>query len=187
MDVQGLKKVYINQRGLGAAYREGIKQATNEIVYFTGIDFPFGLDNIKDCLKEIEDYDIIFASKAHPKSKISNSLKRRVTSKVFRFFLRIFLGLKIMDPQGCVMFHRKKINKILKYCDSDNAFFETQIALYSEFDGFKYLEIPVCYDDPRSDSKINIQKDGQEMLRAIIAERPKIKRLSKICKSGGII
>lgn len=175
----GLQKVFIMQRSFGLAYRYGIQKAENDIIYFTGIDFPFGYQNILECLKYIRKYDIVFASKAHQKSILKNSLKRRVISNIFRFLVRILLGLKTRDPQGCVMFRRKNIIKILKNCDSKSVFFATQIALYLEHFNYKTIEIPVRYLDVRLESKINIRRDCLDVFKAILRERSKITEMRK--------
>lgn len=177
LNLKGLKKIYIKGRGLGLAYKEGIAKSTNDLVYFTGIDFPFGYKNISDCLEYINDNDFVLASKAHPSSVIRTTLKRKISSCIYRFLLRVLLGLKTKDPQGCVLFKKSKISKILEYCDSDSAFFETQLALYSEINGNKLIEIPVRYVDGRKDSKFHISTDGKKMLMQIFKEREKIKKV----------
>jgi len=43
-----VKSIFLKKKGLGNAYREGIKLASQPFFYFTGIDFPFGYKNILD-------------------------------------------------------------------------------------------------------------------------------------------
>lgn len=175
MKYLGIRKIFMAERGLGRAYREGIRQSTHNIVYFTGIDFPFGYKNITDCLKSIGQNDVVFASKSHPKSIIKNSLKRKLISSAFHVLVGLLLGLRTKDPQGCVMFRRDKILAILDNCDSNTAFFETQLALYCERASLKTIEIPVRYFDARPDSKMNIKADSKAIFKEIFLERKKIK------------
>lgn len=171
IDSPQVKNIYMKKRGLGAAYKRGILSATAPIAYFTGIDFPFGLENIIDSLAQIEGHDIIFSSKAHPDSIIEVSFKRRVASEIYRALLGIFLGLKIKDPQGCVLFRTDAIKRIVGKCDSESAFFETQIAIQTQAYGLKYTEIPVKYLSPRKGSKFSIVVDGLEMAKNVVKER----------------
>ena len=173
---RNLRKIIMEKKGLGSAYRAGIKAATKPIIYFTGIDFPFGFQNILDCHNFIHSFDLVLASKAHPQSVIKSGLKRNLSSVVYRSLLKLFLGMKVDDPQGCAMFNREKILKVLKYCDSDNAFFSTQLALYGERNGFTIREIPVNYTIPRTGSKISVTRDGWQMFKQVLKERKKLKQ-----------
>lgn len=169
-----LKTIFLKKRGLGSAYRAGIKAAKFPIVYFSGVDLPFGCRDIMNCYRKIDEYDFIVGSKAHPKSKIKVNFKRKFTSSFLRLLLRIFLGLKTRDPQGSAMFRREKIIKFLRLCDSDDAFFQSQLVLQSERHGLKVVEIPVKYISPRKGSKMRI-KDGVRMIKQILVEKRKLK------------
>lgn len=176
-----VRKIYLNKRGLGSAYRAGIKAASNQLIYFTGMDFPFGFKNILDCYSQIDKHDLVLASKAHKKSVIRINLKRLISSFVYQSLHRFLLKMKTGDAQGCAMFYRKKILKYLKYCDSNDAFFQTQLALYGEMAGLSILEIPVCYINPRNNSKFSVSKDGWQMLKQMLKERKKLTRYRKGC------
>ncbi|MCX6810128.1 MAG: glycosyltransferase family 2 protein [Candidatus Berkelbacteria bacterium] len=169
-----LKAIFLKKRGLGNAYRAGIKAATYPVVYFSGVDLPFGCKDIMNCYRKIEECDFIVGSKAHSKSKVEVSFKRRISSSFLRLLLRVFLGLKTRDPQGSAMFKREKVIKLLRFCDSDDAFFQSQLVLQSERHGLKVVEIPVKYISPRKGSKMRI-KDGLRMARQIMAERKKLR------------
>lgn len=174
LEETSIKKYFFKERAFGTAYRTGIQNATNEIVYFTGIDFPFGYENVLDCYHCIGKNDLVFASKAHPDSIIRNSLKRKIASKIYQVAIRQILGLKIRDPQGCVMLRRSKILPNLEKCDAKDAFFSTQIAIYSQLSGCRMIEIPIVYSNPRLNSQFNVIKDGKEMLKQLFTEVWKI-------------
>lgn len=179
LNYPGLKRIFVKEKGLGGAYRAGIKAAKYPIVYFTGMDFPFGYKNILDCYQYIEENDFVLASKAHPESKIRISRRRRLSSRVYRFFLKTLLGMRTRDAQGCAMFKLDKILRLLSKCDSNDAFFQTQLVLQAEKSGLKMIEIPVVYIDPRDDSKISVTQDGWKMFKQILSERRKIRRETK--------
>lgn len=169
-----LKTIFLKKRGLGSAYRAGIKAAKYPVIYFSGVDLPFGCRDIMNCYRKIEEYDFIVGSKAHPKSRVEINYKRKLSSAFLRLLLRFFLGLKTRDPQGSAMFKREKIIKFLPLCDSNDAFFQSQLVLYSERSGLKVIEIPVKYISPRKGSKMRI-KDGVRMTKQILAERKKLR------------
>ncbi|KKR17611.1 MAG: Glycosyl transferase family 2 [candidate division CPR2 bacterium GW2011_GWC1_41_48] len=178
LDFINIKKIFVKEKSFGLALREGIKKASYDNIYFSGIDFPFGFENITNSLKYIDKYDIVFSSKTHPDSDVKRSIKRKVASIVYDFILKRLLGLKINDPQGTLMFDTKKIRELLPYCNSNDPFFTTQLALYVQLNRLKYIEIPVKYY-PRSDSKMSVVKDGSRMFKQIMGERKKIKKIER--------
>lgn len=166
-----LKSLFLKTRGLGAAYKQGIAAATGEIIYFTGIDFPFGYQNILDSLAYIGPNDLVFSSKAHPKSVIRAPIHRKFVSFAFRAIMKALLPININDPQGCLTAKAEALKDIAQYCDSSGAFFQTQTALYANLLGYKSVEIPVSYLNPRKGTKFAIGKDGAKILHQMVEER----------------
>jgi len=168
----------IGKRGIGKALRYALKKANMEHVVFSAIDLPFGFSDLKNANKIWNKHDIIFGSKAHPNSKINMPLNRRASSFIYRTLLKIFFNLKIKDPQGSVFLKKSKIVKVLEKCNSDNAFFTSQLAIYGKLAGLTMSEVPVSMSkQSRRKSKFNLLKDGSAMFFSILREYAKIKKL----------
>lgn len=175
------KILFANEKGHGLALKMAIQNAKYNNIVLTGIDLPFGFKDLKDAAKIWEDYDIIFGSKAHPKSRIVNTFQRRINSWTYRFLLKIFFKLNIKDPQGSVFLKKDKIKPLLKYCTEKNAFFTTQIAIYGKLFNLKMIEIPVeMKKEKNRKSSYKIIKDGRQILLSMIKEYRKIKRIKNI-------
>ena len=173
-----IKAFSIKKRGIGAAYRLAIKNAKYDHRVLSAIDLPFGFTDLNNAHKFWNKHDIIFGSKAHPDSKIYVSLNRRISSIIYRFLLNIFFNLKIKDPQGSVFLKKSKIVKVLEKCNSDNAFFTSQLAIYGKLAGLTMSEVPVSMSkQSRRKSKFNLLKDGSAMFFSILREYAKIKKL----------
>ncbi|HRN69563.1 MAG TPA: glycosyltransferase family 2 protein [Candidatus Woesebacteria bacterium] len=172
---RSLRVVYISKKGHGLAIKTAIEKARYNNVVITGADLPFGLTDLKRALKLWHKYDLIFGSKLHPKSTYYTSQQRKVVSHIYSFLLRIFLNLEIKDPQGSIFIQRKKILPLLKYCDSPNAFFTTQLAVYSQMHKLSIKEIPVSSStiSKYRASKYNVLSDGYKMFKAIMNEYAK--------------
>lgn len=166
-----VRKLFLDTRGLGAAYKQGIIEASTETIYFTGIDFPFGFENITDSLRYLDHYDMVFSSKAHPDSIIHAPFLRKIVSFIFRLIMRVFLPVTVRDPQGCLTAKSAVLKDVANFCDSTDAFFQTQTALYGGLLGYRIAEIPVNYIKPRFGSKFSIRKDSPKIFRQFLRER----------------
>ncbi len=165
---------YLKKKGLGLAYKLGIKQAKGKHIILGAIDLPFGFSDIKRAINLWDKYDIIYGSKALPDSVVYSSWERKLVSIVYRYLLRLFFRVSIKDTQGTVFLKKDSISKIISLCSADNAFFTAQIAIYGEKFNLKMQEIPIKFDINNlkiRSSRFNIFKEGQHMLTSMIKER----------------
>jgi hypothetical protein len=120
-------------------------------------------------LKISNDYDIIFGSKSHPKSITYSPTIRKVASRAYRLLLKFLFGIKTGDTQGTVFLKKNRILPLLKKCDSNNAFFSAQLAIYSEKQGLKVTEVPVKnVKKILRKSKYHVFSNGSEMLLSML-------------------
>lgn len=175
-----IKVLYLKKKGHGAALRMALENASYDYCLLTAIDIPFGFNDLKQMLPLSSRYDLIFGSKAHPDSKIKTDLKRKLASYIFRFLLWAFFRLPIRDPQGSIFINRSSILPILKYCQSDNAFFTTQLAIYSKLFGLRLAEIPVTLAANIRKSKYSVLRDGSDLFLTLLEEYRKY----RVVKNG---
>jgi glycosyltransferase involved in cell wall biosynthesis len=114
---------YAANRGKGEALRIGVEASSGGLVIYTDIDFPYTIESMScmiDTLRE-EVADIVIGVK--DSSYYTHvPLMRRLISRLFRFFVRLFLqiptddtqcGLKGFDQKGKSIFLRTTINRYL--------------------------------------------------------------------------
>ncbi len=176
---KSLKVIYLSKKGHGLAIKTAIQKAKYDHIVITGADLPFGLDDLRKVLKIWNNYDLIFGSKLHPDSTYYTSAKRAIVSRIYNLLLKLFFNLKVQDPQGSIFIQRKKVLPLLKYCDSPNAFFTTQLAIYSQMYNLSLKEIPVKSSKMSKvrPSKYKIFSDGYKMFRAVVDEYQKVRRM----------
>lgn len=173
--LKNLTLVFLEEKGHGIALKTAIEKAKFDHVVLTGADLPFGFEDLDKAIKEWSNYDLIFGSKLHPDSVYPNSNNRKFASSIFSNFLKIFFGLSIRDPQGSIFLYKPKVKTLLKFCDSKNAFFTAQLAIYSQRHKLKMKEIPVKFSNSKTrDSKYKITKDGPELINTLMSEFIKI-------------
>ena len=162
------------KRGLGIGIQLGIDNARYDNLFFYAIDIPFGFDIIDQSLAALESADVVIGSKGHPKSIIKRSISRRMYSKMLNTALLLLFRLNVKDTQGSIMFRKSDVKKFRKSLDSDTAFLQTQIILYSKKHGSKIKEIPIRFIQKSSKTRMKPFKDGLRMAKELIKERARM-------------
>ena len=176
--VKNVRVITLKSKGHGLAMKTSILQAKGENVLLTAIDLPFGFSDLQEMLKLSNQFDIIFGSKAHPKSLIYSPLLRKISSGIYRFLLRLFFAVKIGDTQGTVFLKKERILPILKNCDSENAFFSAQLAIFAVKEKLRITEVPVrMKKEILRKSKYNILGDGKTMFMSMLKTYLKIRTI----------
>lgn len=166
-------------KGIGIAFKEGLNIAKNDLVFFYGVDLPFGLDIIGQSFSSLKEADIVLGSKNHKDSLNRAPIKRKISSFIYNSLLKILFQLKIKDTQGSIAFKKSRVANIIPYCTANDAFFSTQLIIYGIMVGLKVEEIPIKYVRVRSESKINILKDGLLMFKQLLEEFKRYKSIKK--------
>jgi dolichyl-phosphate beta-glucosyltransferase len=162
---KNVKIITLKKKAHGLALKTGIQKAQGEYVLLTAIDFPFGFSDLEEMFKISNRYDIIFGSKAHPKSIIYSSLLRKISSKTYRLFLKMLFNIKIKDTQGTVFLKKASVIPILKNCNASNAFLTAQLAIFAERNKLIVYEVPVTMKkEILRKSRYNVFSNGGEML-----------------------
>jgi glycosyltransferase involved in cell wall biosynthesis len=91
---------YTPNRGKGYAVKTGVIQSSGNIVIFADGDLDISHDKIREYITELENCDIVIASKRHPQSKVNAPFSRKFLSRMFNLFVRIAIGLKVKDTQS---------------------------------------------------------------------------------------
>lgn len=102
----------VNQ-GKGYALRYGVKECKNELCIYTDIDFPFTEESLLTIYYSLcnEEADIVVGNRDKTYYKKVPGI-RIVISKVLRFFIRVFLGMKISDTQCGLKGYNEKGKKL---------------------------------------------------------------------------
>jgi glycosyltransferase involved in cell wall biosynthesis len=91
---------YIPNRGKGYAVRHGVLQSHGEAVMFLDGDLDISPDSIKDYVETLNTFDLVVASKRHPKSSVTIPRSRAFLSRAFNFLIRMGTGIPQKDTQA---------------------------------------------------------------------------------------
>jgi glycosyltransferase involved in cell wall biosynthesis len=137
-----IKVEHLSNPSYGGAMIRGIEKAKGDYIVFFNIDFwdKRFIDLIK---VDLLGYDIVVGSKNLPGSLDRRPFSRRLVTRVFNFFLRIFFGYKGTDTHGIKVLRREKLIPIVGKCRTTAGIFDSEMLIRAQRFGMKILELPV--------------------------------------------
>ncbi|MCA1844318.1 MAG: glycosyltransferase, partial [Actinobacteria bacterium] len=153
-------------KGYGNAMRRGIDLASGDLLVITAADLPFGFSDLDEALSHRPRPELMIGSKAHPRSLVEVSAKRKLMSLAFRLLRRVALGLNVGDSQGTILIDRVLAQRLRPHLASADFFFSTELIALATRLGVAPVELPVDYRNPRPGSTVRPLHDGLRMARA---------------------
>ena len=142
-DIFGNRIVYLENeknQGKGFSLRKGFKEANGQYLIFTDNDLPYGVESIKDALRELKKGTEVVIGERHD----------FYNDKLFKFFLRPFLyvfleilfGLHYFDTQaGLKGFKREAAKTIFSLAFTNQFAIDVEILYLSQKLGYSIKPI----------------------------------------------
>ncbi len=135
---------YEQNRGKGYAVKQGVVQSKGDIVLFLDGDFDISPIEIKDYVKQLEGYDLVIASKAHPLSTVSGPASRMFLSKMFNLLVRSLIAIKINDTQsGLKVGNGSVLRRIFEIMLVQRYAFDVELLAIATKLDLKVKELPI--------------------------------------------
>jgi glycosyltransferase involved in cell wall biosynthesis len=154
-------------RGKGYSVRNGLLQATGEVVMFTDADLSAPMQEANLLIAAIADgADVAIGSRWMDKTRqtIHQPLYRRFFGRCFNWVTRTVMGLPFKDTQcGFKAFKRPAAQIIFRLQRIERWGFDPEILFIARKLGYRIQEVPVTWGhDERS--RMSYLKDGMKML-----------------------
>ncbi|MBO5999513.1 MAG: glycosyltransferase [Lachnospiraceae bacterium] len=151
----------IPEKGLGAAFRHGVREADADVVGYMDIDLSTDLEALERTIRVFmndpgTDYvnGTRFAKNARTIGRI---WYRRITSAGLVFILHSMLGMKVTDALcGFTFIRTSKAKELVEQCGNDNGwFYMVELLLRAERAGMQILDLPVTFTE-NYDTTVNV-------------------------------
>lgn len=147
----GLSHIIVREltqnRGKGAALRDGLAQARGNIIGFidAGNDIEISSLPLMLDMMKFSNADIVIGSKRHVLSKVSYPPIRRIYSSGYQLLNRILFRLHVKDTQvGLKIFRCEVIHTILPHITIDRFAFDLELLVIATLLGYKkIIESPI--------------------------------------------
>lgn len=170
--IEEITFVKVPEKGVGLALKTSWAQSNAEIVGYMDLDLATDLPHFIEAYTAIaqNDYDIVYGSRLHPKSKVINRpFKREVASRVFNFLLKTYLDVHFSDGMCGFKFLKRSVYPVLyeKGAQNNGWFFSTELLVISEWLGLKVFELPIKWTDDVSSSRVKIIPLAKRYIRSM--------------------
>jgi glycosyltransferase involved in cell wall biosynthesis len=153
-------------KGRGRALRQIILESPADVVAYMDVDlstdlvyFPLLIEGIR------AGYDLSIGSRLLQAAAVERSLKREIISRGYNLLVRALFFNHFSDAQHGFKAIRTSVGRALvPLVQNNNWFFDTELLLLAERNGFRIFEVPVVWiEDP--DSSVRIVKTiGEDLL-----------------------
>jgi len=169
-DVRVLK---LDLRGRGRALREAWTKSDADIVAYTDVDISTELPAIEKMCRAIHEdgFDIATGSRLLPNSEVTRGTKREFISRSYNLMIKAILFTRFSDAQcGCKAMTRRVVNELIPQVKDNAWFFDTELLVLGEKQGYRIADIPVHWVDD-DDSRVRIVSTAWEDIKGILRLR----------------
>ena len=158
-------------RGKGAAVREGLLRSRGEIVLFSDADLSTPIEELAKLEDALErGADVAIGSRALPDSNlvVRQAWVRETMGKTFNVLVRLFTGLPFRDTQcGFKLMRGEMARSLAAEMREDGFAFDVELILLANRRGATIVELPVTWrNDERS--RVNAVSDPVRMLASML-------------------
>ena len=168
----------VPRRGVGLALKHSWRQSKADIVGYMDLDLATDLPHFLEAYRAIaeQDFDLVYATRLHPKSKvIGRTLKREISSRGFNFLLKMYLNVDFSDGMCGFKWLKRSVYQQLHDggAENDGWFFSTELLTVAEWQGLKICELPVQWTDDVSSSRVKILPLAKKYIKSMIELKSK--------------
>ncbi|MCX8008997.1 MAG: glycosyltransferase family 2 protein [Patescibacteria group bacterium] len=172
-----VRYIHLDEKGRGRAVKKAWRECDDDILAYMDVDLSTDLKHFPPLVRSLlRGYDIAIGTRNVKGSRVfKRTLLRTITSKVYIFIIKLFLGAHFSDAQcGFKAVTRRVVKKVLPYVKDNEWFFDTELLLIAEKSGYRIYEEPVTWiDNPGSTVRVLKTAQGDlEGLYRLFRERP---------------
>lgn len=179
-EIPNLSYLRIPEKGVGAAFRAGVRETKAEIVGYMDIDLSTDLRALYVMKRIFEDHPeaaMVNASKQAKKSvTIGRAWYRNLTSKGLTLLMKAGLGMKASDAIcGFKFFRREFAESLIRQSDqTENGwFFIIELLIRAERSGLRVVELPVVYREAEG-GHVDVVKQSLNYMKNISKLRSRL-------------
>ena len=169
-----VRHVRLEQKGRGRALKRAWAESDADIVAYMDVDLSTDLSALPQTIAAVDDegYDIAIGSRLTRGARvIGRSFKRELISRSYSLIFRAMFLAGFQDAQcGFKAVSRRAADDVAPLVVDNGWFFDTEMLLIAEKNGYRIKEIPVKWtDDP--DSRVKIISTAREDIKGLLRLR----------------
>jgi glycosyltransferase involved in cell wall biosynthesis len=168
--VPGVSALHLGQKGKGRAVRAAWSSSSARIVCYMDVDLSTDLGGLLPLVAPLLSghSDVSIGSRFARGAHVVRGARREAVSHMYRLVLRGTLRNQFTDATCGFKAARREIAEILlPLVRDEHWFFDTELLVLAERNGFRIHEVPVDWVDD-ADSRVNIAGVAKEDLRGVV-------------------
>ncbi|MBS1788240.1 MAG: glycosyltransferase family 2 protein [Acidobacteria bacterium] len=168
-----IELVRLQQRGRGRALRHAWMMSKADVVCYMDVDLSTDLRFLPDLVAAIseEGFDVATGSRLMKGAQTTRSLTREIISRIYNLFVKIVLFTKFSDAQcGFKAVSRKAVDRIVPQISDQSWFFDTELLVLAEKQGYKIKDIPIIWAED-DDSRVKIVRTAWDDIKGVFRLR----------------
>jgi glycosyltransferase involved in cell wall biosynthesis len=167
--VPGVAALHLNQKGKGRAVRAAWSSSSARVVAYMDVDLSTDLDGLLPLVAPLLSghSDIAIGTRLASGSRVLRGARREVVSRAYHVVLRLALRSQFSDAScGFKAARRESAEVLLPLVNDEHWFFDTELLVLAERNGFRIHEVPVDWIDD-ADSRVHIRSVAGGDLRGV--------------------
>ena len=164
-----VEALHLDAKGRGRALRAAWSRSDATIVAYMDVDLSTDLRALLPLVAPLVSghSDVTIGSRLAAGARVMRGPRREVVSRTYNRLLRLVFRNRFRDAQcGFKALRTDLAQRLLPWVADEAWFFDTELLLLAERNGFRITEIPVDWiDDP--DSRVNVVHTALDDLRGI--------------------
>ena len=152
-----LRFFHLPEKGVGAAFKEGVRRAAFEYMITVDMDLSISLDFIVQACELLKSHDMVIGSKFTGDQQ--RSPIRKTVSGLFIGLARLLLGIGFHDYSIAAKAYRRDLARRYLSRMDDLTFYVVEVVFCAHRDGMRITEVPVSCRDLR-ESRFNLVHEG---------------------------
>jgi glycosyltransferase involved in cell wall biosynthesis len=165
----GVSALRLDQKGKGRAVRAAWSTSEAQIVGYMDVDLSTDLGGLLPLVAPLLSghSDVSIGSRLAPGAHVLRGARREMVSRVYHIILRLALRNRFSDATcGFKAARREAAAELLPLVSDEHWFFDTELLVAAERNGFRIHEVPVDWIDD-GDSRVNIRSVAHGDLKGI--------------------
>ena len=164
----------LEQRGRGRALRTAWLASDADYLCYMDVDLSTELEAIPPLIDSLATggYDLAIGSRLKKGANVvGRTLKREVVSRCYNLIIRSMFFVRFRDAQcGFKAISRKAARDLAPLVVDNGWFFDTELLILAEKNGYRIFELPVKWeDDP--DTRVKIVKTAYDDMMGLVRLR----------------
>lgn len=186
-----VRLVRLNERGRGLALKTVWQKSKADILAYMDIDLSTNLDSFMPIISPLitGDAGLATGSRLMKESRTRRGFKREIISHCYNRIIRTTMKTNFVDAQcGFKAIRRDLAQKLLPHIKDKAWFFDTELLVKAEYEGYKIHEEPVEWVED-ADSRVRIVKTAAGDIKGLSRVRKEYSKSSfgEMAAFGGLL